>query len=421
MLDRSALLRAFRCARQCTVDLCAPLEIEDYVVQAMPEASPAKWHLGHTTWFFERAILVDRPGYRVCHADYSFLFNSYYHAFGARWNRNRRGVLSRPTVSEVLAYRRHVDDRIVALLTTADEPTIDEIAMSIELGVHHEQQHQELLVTDIKAALGQPPLYTPYRTRDDSGKEPVVLKGTGAMTSFAGGRYQIGFAADGFAYDNEQPAHDVWLQPFALCDDLVTSGEFLEFVEDGGYERPELWLADGWETVQVQGWTSPHYWVQSAGRWQVYSMFGVHDMAPADPLTHVSYFEADAFARWKQMRLPTEAEWEVAAQKLGHDELRDGSFLESRQFHPAAPRGEGSPLRQLFGEVWQWTASSYMPYPGFQPLGGRFKEYNGKFMNGQYVLRGGSCATPRSHMRMTYRNFFQPDKRWQFTGIRLAA
>jgi ergothioneine biosynthesis protein EgtB len=418
---RLELLEHYLDTRRLTLRLCEPLEIEDYVVQPMADASPPKWHLGHTTWFFERAILSESRDYVPYDATYYFLFNSYYNSFGPQWRRNARGVLSRPTVAEVIRYRREIDER-VELFLRAGGGASHAAPPLVELGINHEQQHQELLLTDLKATFAQCPLFPAYvepstvaatRSSDSHGR-------SAAYTQFAGGQYEIGHRGAGFAYDNETPSHRVLLGDFEIQNRLVTNGEFLEFINDGGYKRPELWLSDGWDTVQQQGWDSPLYCIFMDGTWCVYTLAGLQLLDVAAPVCHVSFYEADAFARWKGLRLPTEAEWEVAAGSLTPDEAAGGSFLESRRFHPQPDETAGLRLCQMFGEAWQWTASAYLPYPGFRPLPGPLGEYNGKFMNNQYVLRGGSCATPKSHIRRTYRNFFQPDKRWQFTGIRLA-
>ncbi|HKW99365.1 MAG TPA: ergothioneine biosynthesis protein EgtB [Bryobacteraceae bacterium] len=418
-MDRDELLCRYACTRRLTAELCAPLEIEDHVVQPVPDVSPPKWHLGHTTWFFERMILAETPGYRQFDEQFNFLFNSYYNALGPRWARNMRGALSRPTVREILAYRAYVDEHLGELLRKGADEIVRAVSGVVELGIHHEQQHQELLVTDIKAILGQSSMYPVYRAPNNTGEEGMGALARAEFTGFPEGRYQIGFEGAGFAYDNEKPAHQVWLGEFEMCNRLVTNGEYLDFMNDGGYRRPELWLSDGWETAQQQGWNCPLYWVSGSGFWKTFTLAGLRDITWSEPVSHVSYFEADAFARWKGGRLPTEAEWEVAAGSEP-EEIGCGSFLDSWMLQPGSDSCGPGKLSQMFGEVWQWTSSAYLPYPGFRPLEGALGEYNGKFMNGQYVLRGGSCATPRSHIRATYRNFFQPEKRWQFTGIRLA-
>jgi ergothioneine biosynthesis protein EgtB len=401
--------------RHWTEKLCEPLATEDYVIQSMPDASPAKWHLAHTTWFFETFILTPYlPDYRSFHPAFAFLFNSYYNTVGDRWPRPQRGLLSRPTVEEILHYRRHVDDHMAELFRQAHAHTLGPMVPAIVLGLNHEQQHQELIVTDLKHALALNPLRPIYR--------PALPKyGTvpaSSWVSFGEGVHWIGHEGTGFAFDNEGPRHRVFLNSFRLASRLVTNEEYLAFMADGGYDRPELWLSEGWATCQARGWTAPLYWEKLDGDWQVMTLVGLRCPEPAEPICHVSYYEADAFARWAGARLPTEAEWEVAARTVP----LAGHFLESEHFHPASvlAKPERGPLYQLFGDVWQWTASPYVGYPGYEPLPGALGEYNGKFMCNQLVLRGASCATPRSHARPTYRNFFPPDARWQFTGVRLA-
>jgi ergothioneine biosynthesis protein EgtB len=367
-------------------------------------------------------VLSEVPEYQPFHPQYGFLFNSYYNSLGPRWLRSMRGALSRPTVSEILSYRSYVDERLDELLQGAAEEIVSSIASVIELGIHHEQQHQELLVTDIKAILAQSPMYPVYRPATQPPPQALAFSAHDDFAVFPAGRFELGFRGPGFAFDNERPAHFVWLADFEISKRLVTNGEFLDFINSGGYQRPELWLSDGWDNVQQQEWNSPLYWVPEdrGGGWRIFTLSGLRDIEPSEPVCHVSYFEADAFARWRGMRLPTEGEWEVAAGAVEAQAGHRGSFLDRGLLQPASDGSEPRVMSQMFGEVWQWTSSAYLPYPGFRPLPGALSEYNGKFMNGQYVLRGGSCATPQAHIRSTYRNFFQPDKRWQFTGIRLA-
>jgi ergothioneine biosynthesis protein EgtB len=392
--------------RAATDALCAGLAVEDYVAQSMPDCSPVKWHLAHTTWFFETFVLATRAAHRPFHDRYRFLFNSYYEAAGERWTRADRGLLTRPTVAEVMAYRRHVDGQMRELKPDAA------LASVVTLGLHHEQQHQELLVTDLKHLFGLNPLDPVYRSappEDAAPTRPLTWLG------FDESIRDIGHAGDGFAFDNERPRHRVLVPPFRLASRLVTTGEYAAFIADGGYTRPELWLSDGWATVQREGWLAPLYWCREDGAsWSMFTLSGRRPLAAAEPVCHVSLYEADAYARWAGARLPTEFEWETAARDLP----LDGSFADSGRFHPAPARADG--LTQMFGECWQWTQSAYAPYPGYRPLAGALGEYNGKFMCNQLVLRGASCATPRSHARATYRNFFPPAARWQFTGIRLA-
>ena len=395
--------------RQRSLTICEPLAVEDHGVQPIVEASPPKWHLAHTTWFFETFLLKPYvPDYRPFHADFEYLFNSYYDGIGQQFPRRERGRLSRPTVSAVLDYRDHVDAAMRGLFGRGDA----DIADRITLGLHHEEQHQELLVTDIKANLGLNPLKPAYV--DGHG----TLGGASqdlAFTEYDGGIAQIGApVGDGFRFDNECPRHRVWIDGFALGNRLVTNREFAEFIADGGYGEPSLWLADGWRWRSERTVGAPMYWRRVDGCWFEYRLDGEHPLAPNAPVTHVSHYEADAYARWAGARLPTEAEWEAAAAT----QPVDGNFADTHAMHPK-PVASGS-MAQLFGDCWEWTSSAYGPYPGFEPLRGALGEYNGKFMSGQMVLRGGSCATPPGHVRASYRNFFYPPDRWQFTGIRLA-
>jgi ergothioneine biosynthesis protein EgtB len=401
--------------RQSTQRLCDPLAIEDFVVQSMPDASPARWHLAHTTWFFETFVLACwEADYQPASTDYQFLFNSYYNGVGEQFPRARRGLLTRPTVAEVFQYRQSVDERMLRLLNTPRDGDATEIARVVELGINHEQQHQELLLTDIKHMLSCNPLWPAYRSAPD--QRLVTSPRSTAWSAHCGGLVPVGHEGPAFAFDNERPRHTVFLQPFEIHRRLVTAGEFIEFMNDGGYSRPELWLSLGWSTSRDQEWAAPLYWVEQDGQWWQFSLDGLRPLNAEEPICHVSYFEADAFARWSGARLPTEAEWEHAA--TGAD--LHGGFLESEHFHPYPLQDERGNMAQMYGEVWQWTASPYTPYPGYVAPAGALGEYNGKFMCNQYVLRGGSCVTPASHIRATYRNFFPPDARWQFSGIRLA-
>jgi ergothioneine biosynthesis protein EgtB len=419
--DRESLAARYRAVRRVTQALCAPLETEDYVVQSMPDASPAKWHLAHTTWFFETLVLApEGAGDRARPAQYAYLFNSYYHALGERIARSDRGLLSRPTVAEVARYRAAVDDRMLALLEHAPDDVLHRIGPTIVLGLHHEQQHQELILTDLKHLFSRNPLRPVYRER-----EPVRPAEPGSLgwVAFPAGLRSIGHEGEtaGFAFDNEQPRHPVYVQAFRLADRLVTCREYFAFIDDGGYTRPELWLSDGWYACTANRWTAPLYWEPSPTGWRMLTLAGMRDVVPAEPVCHVSYYEADAYARWAGARLPTEAEWELAAAAVPCA----GNFLETGLYHPAPPstalpEPASHYPRQLFGDVWEWTQSPYTPYPGYRPLPGALGEYNGKFMCNQLVLRGGSCATPASHIRATYRNFFPPEARWQFSGVRLA-
>jgi ergothioneine biosynthesis protein EgtB len=395
----------YRRVRAFTESLCEGLAPEDYVVQSMPDVSPTKWHLAHTSWFFETFVLTPHvPRYKPLNPIYHYLFNSYYVQAGERHCRAQRGYLSRPTVREVMAYRAHVDRAMGDLL----EQNLDDPARQlVTLGLHHEQQHQELMLTDIKHVFSVNPLRPIYRERDGS---KVGAAGPLRWLGFEEGVRQIGHDGEGFSFDNETPRHRVFIEPFELASRLVTNGEYLEFMEAGGYRRPELWLSAGWDAVKQNDWSEPFYWEKRDGKWQMFTLHGMQDVDEHEPVCHVSYFEADAFARWRGARLPTEFEWEIAAAQ----QPIAGNFVESGALHP---RGGSD---SLFGDVWQWTRSGYGPYPGFQPAAGAVGEYNGKWMCNQFVLRGGSCATSITHIRPTYRNFFPPEATWQFMGIRLA-
>ncbi|HEX4611878.1 MAG TPA: ergothioneine biosynthesis protein EgtB [Urbifossiella sp.] len=406
--DRATLINRFGAVRAETERLCAPLATEDYQLQSMPDCSPPKWHLAHTAWFFETFVLAACvPDYRPFHPRFNYLFNSYYDAIGDRWPRPARGLLSRPTVAEVYAYRRAVDDRMITLLTAADDATLAAAAPVVQLGLHHEQQHQELLLTDLKHAFGLNPLRPAYAPPAPArlGGDPPPLR----WESYPPGVRRVGHARDGFAFDNEGPAHSVYVHGFELASRPVCNGEFRAFIEDGGYDRPELWLSDGWAALRRDDWTAPLYWERDGRSWSLFTLRGMRPLDPTEPVCHISYYEADAYARWAGARLPTEAEWETAAP--GEPV---GNFLDAGRLHPAP--GEGN----FYGDVWVWTASPYAAYPGYRPAAGALGEYNGKFMCNQLVLRGGSCATPAGHVRPTYRNFFPPDARWQFSGLRLA-
>ena len=396
--------------RQATTALTAHLSAEDLQAQSMPDASPAKWHLAHTTWFFETFLLTPNlEGYTPFDPAYGYLFNSYYEAVGPRQPRPQRGLLTRPSLAEVLAYRTHVDREMARLLAGGGA----EFAELVELGLAHEEQHQELILMDLLHLFAQSPLKPAYAPAPalPVGRDPGPLGGI----DFAGGVVEIGHGGEGFAFDNEGPRHKTYLQPYRLADRLVTNAEWMAFMADDGYARPELWLAEGWALVQAEGWRAPFYWEEGPNGWLAMTLQGRRAVAPHAPVTHVSFYEADAYATWAGARLPTEAEWEHAAANLP---VR-GNFMGSGQLGPAAaPSGEG--LRQTYGDVWEWTRSAYSPYPGYRAIEGALGEYNGKFMVNQLVLRGSSLATPAGHSRITYRNFFYPQQRWQFTGLRLA-
>jgi ergothioneine biosynthesis protein EgtB len=412
-----ALLARFHEVRDFSTRLCQALAPEDYVVQSMPDVSPTKWHLAHTTWFFETFILKKWiPKYQPEVPEYAYLFNSYYNAAGDMHRRDLRGLISRPTVEETRRYRSSVDSYIDNLISNAREEVFAEIEPLLILGIHHEQQHQELLVADIKHVFAQNPLHPVFRER----KIDIVPSKTAPMNfvEFDEEIVEIGHNGAGFSYDNEGPRHRALILPFALATRPVTNGEFLEFIEDNGYARSEFWLSLGWTTVNEQRWQAPLYWTKRDGEWWNFTLSGMRRVGEAEPVTHLSYFEANAYANWAGARLPTEFEWERAAADLP----MNGNFVESERFHPqpTGDQGQDRHLSQMFGDVWEWTRSAYSPYPGYRAAPGALGEYNGKFMCNQYVLRGGSCATSRTHIRPTYRNFFQPEKRWQFNGIRLA-
>jgi ergothioneine biosynthesis protein EgtB len=449
----------FRGVRRRTMSLCEPLTPEDMMVQSCAEASPAKWHLAHTAWFFESFVLREFvPGYRPFNPDFTWLFNSYYQTYASFPEKRLRSSFSRPALEEIQRYRSHVYDAVERLLEGDPEP---EALKRIELGANHEEQHQELLLTDVLHAFFTNPLRPAYaekqgtgdrdqkdrdqgtkgtRDQEDKGTRKQEDPGPVRFLRFEGGIHEAGHAGDGFCFDNELPRHKVWLEPYALAQRLVTCGEYAEFIEDGGYRRPELWLSDGWNAVQNHGWHAPLYWSSGSGEWAVFTLRGEMPLSRMKnaPVSQVSFYEADAYARWAGCRLPTEYEWEAAAEGL----LIAGNLLDSGRLIPIPasetaetepqPPAKGtallreSPMEfrrpwQLYGDCWQWTASAYLGYPGFRPLAGALGEYNGKFMSGQMVLRGGSCVTPGAHIRSSYRNFFAPETRWQFSGIRMAS
>lgn len=411
MADPADLRQQYRRVRDVSEQICKPLETEDYQIQAIVETSPPKWHLAHTTWFYETFLLKPRiQGYQPFHPRFEVLFNSYYETVGAFHPRPKRGLLARPTVAEIYAYRRAVDEAMEAIFELLERQPGDELASFIELGLNHEQQHQELLCMDIKYNFSVNPLRPAYRGE----LAPVSNHEARAVQwiDHGAGRYEIGHDGSGFAYDNESPRHPVQVPAFRLADRLVTNAEYLEFIADDGYGRPDLWLADGWYRINQDGWRHPLYWERDDEGWLQMTLGGPRPLAPAEPVCHVSYYEADAFARWAGKRLPSEAELEVATAQRPIE----GNLFDSDHLHPLPAGDDG----QWYGDLWEWTATAYHPYPGFKPLAGAAGEYNGKFMCNQMVMRGGACVTSRNHMRPTYRNFFYPHDRWQFGGIRLA-
>jgi ergothioneine biosynthesis protein EgtB len=411
---REALAARYRGVRHQSETLCQPLAPDDYGLQAMPDVSPARWHLAHTTWFFETFLLQDfLPGYRPFHPQFEHLFNSYYEQVGAPFPRPQRGLLSRPTTEEIFRYRAQVDEAMIALLAAVDEARWPEVATRAALGCQHEEQHQELLLTDIKYNFSINPLRPAYRA--DLPDTPAGHNTPLEWIEQPGGVQEIGHDGTGFGFDNESPRHRVLLASYALGSRLVTNGEYLEFIKAGGYQRPEFWLADGWRCVREKSWQAPLYWEKTDDRWWLFTLAGMRTLNEHEPVCHVSFYEADAYARWAGKRLPGEMEWEVIAQKQNNR----GNLCETGYLHPVPAAGDACP-EQIFGDVWEWTRSPYAPYPGYRAAAGALGEYNGKFMVNQLVLRGGSCVTPADHIRASYRNFFYPADRWQFSGIRLA-
>ncbi|MBX2806454.1 MAG: ergothioneine biosynthesis protein EgtB [Hyphomicrobiales bacterium] len=403
--------------RRLSLEIAGPLSEEEQIVQAMEDASPTKWHLAHTTWFFEEIVLkAHDPQYRIFDERFSYCFNSYYETVGPRQPRPKRSLLTRPSNAEVMAYRTYVDDALERFFTgDGGEPSLKALEL-IELGINHEQQHQELMLTDCLAAFAGNPLRPAYREADAAGSDDARKAKPLNWIRFEGGIRQVGHEGDGFSYDNEHPRHDQLIRDFRLADRLVTNGEWLQFMADKGYDTSTLWLSDGWATVQNEGWNAPLYWEKREGGWHQMGLRGLLPVNPAHPVCHVSYYEAEAFARWAGKRLPTEFEWEIAAA----DQPLHGNTFNSDALMPQPASGGGSGLKQMIGDVWEWTASAYLPHPGYRPPAGAVGEYNGKFMCNQFVLKGASCVTPPGHIRRSYRNFFYPHQRWQFTGLRLA-
>lgn len=412
-LEPSEFISLYRTVRETSRGLSARLSDADATVQSMPDASPTKWHLAHTTWFFETMVLVPRLScYRLFDESFGFLFNSYYDTIGARQPRPKRGLITRPSLEVIYDYRTHVDAAVERLLCDAPSPDLAEL---IELGCHHEQQHQELLLTDILHLFAQNPLLPAYKDPGPIAVDPNADQTLG-YKSVQGGVVEIGHNGEGFAFDCEGPRHSVFLEPFRLADRLISNQEWIEFIRDGGYDNPLLWLSEGWARARSENWTMPLYWDKRDDEYWAMTLRGAQPIDPAAPVCHVGYFEADAFATWARRRLPTEAEWEHAA----GDVSQTGNFLELGRLRPKPAVKATGEVRQMFGDVWEWTRSAFSPYPRFRAAEGAIGEYNGKFMCGQFVLRGGSCVTAADHVRPTYRNFFPPDARWQFSGLRLA-
>jgi ergothioneine biosynthesis protein EgtB len=420
-VERDELLSRYRETRNLSTELCRPLRAEDYRIQSMPDVSPPWWNLGHTTWFFAKNILEPFGRYSEDDARLEYVMNSYYESLGPRIRRDHRGLVTRPSNDEVYEFRRSVDARIEELIRTASGEDLERLRFLVFTGVQHEQQHQELLVTEVKHILGSniPGLREPYRPARAAPNGTVP---PARWISFEGGLYEFGNVEGGWCWDNEMPVHKSWLDGFVLMNRLVTNAEYLEFMEDGGYRNPLLWLSNGWAKAKEQGWEAPFYWEEDGGNWRIWTLSGARDLDPAEPVCHVSFYEADAFARWKGARLPTEREWEHAARVSGFPGT-GSNFLDTGALHPRPAHANGSGdsgLLQMGGDLWEWTTNHYEPYPGYRPFEGALMEYNGKFMDNVRVLRGGSCATPENHIRASYRNFWAGDTRFQFTGIRLA-
>lgn len=410
-----ALCKRYQTVRDFTSKIASPLTAEDCMIQSMPDASPIRWHMAHTTWFFETFILSENPDYVDFDPQFRYLFNSYYNSVGDQYPRSQRGAISRPGYQQTLDYRRHVDEHMRDLLKS--ESLSLNALQAVEIGLNHEQQHQELMLTDIKHAFSLNPLFPAY---DPNSSPTTTTPQDGGWVDFPEAIHEVGKSGEGFGFDNESPRHRVLTGPYALANQNVDCGTYLQFILDGGYQKPDHWLSLGWNLAQQHNWTAPLYWINQNGQWMIYTMSGLVPLCEDWPVCHVSYFEADAFARWAGYRLPTEFEWEAACPDKPSGQFADCLLGNGQAIHPHATVSDPEPLSGMLGGVWEWTSSSYSAYPGYTPPDGAFGEYNGKFMCNQYVLRGGSVATSQSHIRKTYRNFFPPDARWQFSGIRLA-
>lgn len=416
--DRSTLKESYTSIRHTTEDLVQPLEIEDYIVQSAKHISPPKWHLAHTTWFFEAFVLQPYKEYTVFNRDFEFILNSYYEDLGQFLERDFRGAVSRPNVKVILDYRKYVDDQVLSLIDSISAEKWIEVSDLIELGLHHEQQHHEGLLADIKFNFWMNPFHPAYVPAVEQSLDNSVESAKTEWIKFPGGLVEIGYEGNGFSFDNETPRHKTWLAPYQLSAQLVTNADMLQFIEQGGYQTHEYWLSDGWDIVQEKNWQAPLYWQKKEGIWHEFTLSGLKPVHEAEPVCHASFYEAYAFAKWAGKRLPTEAEWEHAVTSLNIPV--EGNFMEKGFYHPVPRQDHTFDLMQVYGDVWEWTMSAYTPYPGSKPLDGAASEYNHKFMFNKMVLKGGSCATPSSHLRPTYRNYFPLDCRKQCSGIRLA-
>ncbi|MGD9728660.1 MAG: ergothioneine biosynthesis protein EgtB [Nitrospiraceae bacterium] len=412
VIDRESMLKSFDRIRAETERLVEPLLPEDMAIQSTPEVSPTKWHLAHTSWFFEAFVLQQIADCPPFNAHYGYLFNSYYEGVGPQYPRSQRGFLARPSIDDVKRYRERTSAAMRTFISSASESAWSKASSLVELGLHHEQQHQELILTDIKHVFSLTPLLPAYLAAPQA---PTTHVTPSKFIEYPGGLVAVGYSGDGFTFDNESPRHKAWLEPHLLKDRLVTCQEYLAFIQDGGYTRPSLWLSEGWAFIQAHGISAPLYWRRAEDAWRIFTLGGERQLNPAEPVVHVSYYEADAYAKWSGNRLPTEVEWETAAADLP----LTGNLLSERYYHPH-PASNGRGLRQMIGDAWEWTSSAYAAYPGFRAPEGAVGEYNGKFMSNQMVLRGGAAVTPDDHIRITYRNFFPPSARWCFSGFRLA-